>query len=76
MVAAVALGLALGAAAQYAAAWSRPSLVIGALGLGMLYFVVVARLNPEFVRLAGQELGKLRPRGEKPASVAGVPPRG
>jgi PST family polysaccharide transporter len=76
MAAAAALGLALGAAAQYAAAWNRPSLVVGALALGMLYFAVVARLNPEFVRLAGQELGKLRPRGEKPASVAGVPPRG
>jgi O-antigen/teichoic acid export membrane protein len=76
VAAAAALGLALGAAAQYAAAWSRPSLVVGAMALGMLYFAVVARLNPEFVRLAGQELSKLRPRGEKPASVAGVPPRG
>ena len=53
-----------------------PTVVVGALALGMLYFAVVARLNPEFVRLAGRELGKLRPRGEKPASVAGVPPRG
>ena len=74
--AAAALGLALGLASRYAAAWSRPTLVVGALALGMLYFAVVARLNPEFVRLAGRELGKLRPRGEKPASVAGVPPRG
>ena len=74
--AAAALGLALSLASRYAAAWSRPTLVVGALALGMLYFAVVARLNPEFVRLAGRELGKLRPRGEKPASVAGVPPRG
>jgi len=42
----------------------------------MLYFAVAARLNPEFVRLAGRELGKLRLRGEKAVSVVGMPPRG
>ncbi|HVJ99799.1 MAG TPA: lipopolysaccharide biosynthesis protein [Gemmatimonadales bacterium] len=76
MVSAAALGLALSLAARYTAAWSRPTVVIGALVLGMLYFAVAARLNPEFVRLAGRELGKLRFRGEKAVSVVGMPPRG
>jgi O-antigen/teichoic acid export membrane protein len=76
MVSAAALGLALSLAARYTAAWSRSTVVIGALVLGMLYFAVAARLNPEFVRLAGRELGKLRLRGEKAVSVVGMPPRG
>ena len=76
VVSAGALGLVLGIGARHLADWSRPALIGGALTLGVLYFVVLARLSPEFVRLAGQELAKLRPRAEKPATVAGVPPHG
>ena len=76
MVSAAALGLALSLAARYTAAWSRPPWSSEALVIGMLYFAVAARLNPEFVRLAGRELGKLRLRGEKAVSVVGMPPRG
>ena len=74
-ISAALLGLALSLAARYTVAWSRPTVVVGALVLGTLYFAVVARLNPEFVKLAGQEVSKLRLRGEKPV-VAGMPPGG
>lgn len=74
-VAAAALGLGLDFASRYTATWSRPTVVIGALVFGILYYAVVARLNPEFVRLVGQELSKLRPGVEKAGSVAGMPPR-
>jgi O-antigen/teichoic acid export membrane protein len=76
LVAAAALGAGLSFAVRHTAAWNRPALAVGALALGALYLVVLARLNPEFTGLVMRELEKLRPSAQEPAAVAGPPPLG
>jgi O-antigen/teichoic acid export membrane protein len=75
-LAATALGVCLKAISPYALSWSPQALAAGALVMGTIYLVALARLHPEFAALATQELRKLRVSGEKTATMAGMPPRG